>query len=83
MAVEFLGTNASDGTTLGRTATELISFYGATPIVQPVAITNPATTVSVSTAGIFGFTTSTQANAISNGLRQVIDSLEALGIIAT
>ena len=37
MAVNFLGDNNPDGSTLGLDATELVSFYGATPVVQPAS----------------------------------------------
>jgi hypothetical protein len=35
MAVRYLGTNSPDGTCLGYDDEEKISFYGATPTVQP------------------------------------------------
>ncbi len=48
MAVKFLTDLNVDGTTMGQTAAEKISFYGATPIVQPsvvaALVTTPATT---------------------------------------
>ena len=35
MAVEFLDNNTGDGATLGQTSTSKVSFWGATPVVQP------------------------------------------------
>jgi hypothetical protein len=41
MAVgEFLGNGNPDGTSLGLSATELISFYGATPLAQQTLAAN-------------------------------------------
>lgn len=45
MAVEYIGAGGNDGTSLGQSATEKISFYGATPIVRP-AITAVGTTTA-------------------------------------
>jgi len=42
MAVEYVGSNAPDGTSFGTSATEKISFYGATTIVKP-SVTWPNT----------------------------------------
>jgi len=42
MAVEYVGTNGPDGTSFGTSATEKISFYGATTIVKP-SVTWPNT----------------------------------------
>jgi hypothetical protein len=47
MAVgEFLGNGNPDGTCLGVTATELISFYGTTPVVQRASSIQAASVVS-------------------------------------
>jgi|2_EtaG_2_1085320.scaffolds.fasta_scaffold01537_2 hypothetical protein len=48
MAVEFLGKNAPDGVTLGLSATEKVSFFGATPVIQQ-AITAVATVTATTT----------------------------------
>lgn len=41
MAVgEFLGNGNPDGTCLGLSATELLSFYGATPLAQQTLAAN-------------------------------------------
>lgn len=44
-----------DGTTFGQSATDKVSFYGVTPVVQPTgagqaAVTNTTTTTSTTTA---------------------------------
>jgi len=35
MAVHYLGTNSSDGTCVGKSATEKVGFFGADPITRP------------------------------------------------
>ena len=65
--------NAPDGSMWGRTSTELIGFLGTTPTGISTIVSNftGITTATVSTAGIFGFTTSTQANAIANAVNEL------------
>jgi hypothetical protein len=71
MGVEYIGGNAPDGASFGLSATELISFYGVTPVSQQsgssaVGTTN-ASSVSVTastTTTPYGYATSTQADAI-------------------
>lgn len=55
MAVDELSKYNDDGTRLGQDASDKISFYGATTIVQPVgagqaAVTNTTTGTSTTTA---------------------------------
>lgn len=69
-----------DGTKFGQSSTDKIGFYGATAVVRPTAATAVTTTGTVSTAGIFGFTTSTQANAVITALNTVIATLTTLGL---
>lgn len=80
---EQLSYNAPDGAQFGKAATEKLGFYGATPVVQPTSASQAAvaTTLSVSTAGIFGFTTSTQANAIVTLVNQLRADFVTLGLI--
>lgn len=42
MAVEYLGTGNDDGVVLGRSSTDKVGFYNATPIVRP-SVTWPNT----------------------------------------
>lgn len=49
MAVgEYLGNGCPDGSSFGQSATEKISFYGVTPVVQRAASIQGASVVSVS-----------------------------------
>jgi hypothetical protein len=48
MAVEYLGTGNDEGVSLGRSATDKIGFYNATPIVKP-SVTWPNTGTATTT----------------------------------
>lgn len=70
-----------DGTSLGQSATDKISFYGATPVVQASAITAPTSTAATSTTPV-GFSTNTQADAVVSAVRSIITALKNLGATA-
>jgi len=69
---------------VGSTNTGLVGFYGYTPVVQPTS-TNEAAPSSVApvsvTATQWGFSTSTQAQAILTLVTQLRADLVTLGII--
>lgn len=46
MAVKQLSDGGSDGTKLGQSATDLVGFWGATPVDQPAALTAQLTTLT-------------------------------------
>jgi hypothetical protein len=49
MAVKELSDSNTDGTRLGQSATDLVGFYGATPVDQPAVVadaTDAATAIS-------------------------------------
>ena len=69
-----------DGFILGSNTTDLIGFYGKTPIVRSAAITLPAATASTNTTP-YGFTTSAQADAIVTSLRACLTALQANGLL--
>jgi len=58
MAVEHLTKGNDDGTTMGQSATEKISFYGVTTVVQ----------ASIAAAGTDAATTQTLANDLRTKL---------------
>lgn len=82
MAVEYIGTNGPDGASFGLTTSELISFYGVTPIAQRSSASQAAvstssyallsaTVVNASAsngAATWGFASSTQANQVVSGM---------------
>jgi hypothetical protein len=76
----------SGGYSTGQSTTDLVTFYGGTPIVQPAAtaqsavattaITTVVTTASVQSSG-FGYTTSTQAEAIVAAVNSLVSRTAA------
>ena len=69
-----LGQGTSSGT---------VGFYGATATAQPVAVTNvTATAVASVTATQWGFSTSTQGDALIALVRGIRANLISLGLIA-
>lgn len=73
MTVEQVTYNSPDGAQIGKSSTEKIGFYGTTPVALPAALRGVATTASTSTTNAFGYTTSTQADAIVTALNALID----------
>lgn len=68
----------------GGTNTATLGFYGATPAVQPTSSNEaaPSATTAVSiSATQWGFSTSTQADAVVTLVRQLRADLVTLGII--
>ncbi len=73
---------------VGTAVTDVVGFYGVTPVVQPsgasqAAVTLTATTALVTTAPTkttttYGFKTATQAAAITARVNQVITDLASL-----
>lgn len=83
MAVEYLDKGNDDGTCLGQSATEKISFYGATTIVQPSGA-GQAVISSDLTALATGAAVSTcvsAINAINVLLLKIRTDLVALGLV--
>jgi hypothetical protein len=76
MAVEYLGTGNDDGVVLGRSATDKIAFFNATPVVQQSGAALATIAITSATTGGFGFTTSAQAMAL-------VDQVKAVGILTT
>ncbi len=74
--------NAADGAQMGRAATDLIGFYGATPIVRPTISSAISTTASISTSGLYGFASSTEALQVVNAVSTMAYALKQLGIVA-
>lgn len=71
----------STGTTLGQSTTDKISFYGATPIVQRSGAAQAAvTTTAATTTSPWGFSTSTQADAIVTLLNEIRATLVAVNL---
>lgn len=65
------------GTGLGQSATDTISFYGATPVAQRASITQNASSVVSVSSNI------TIAASLTAWIVEVTATLQALGIWAT
>ncbi len=74
--------NASPGVTLGVTTSTLVHLYGGTGVAQPATIAAVATTASTSTTNAFGYTTSTQADAIVTVLNSLLSAAKNIGLVA-
>lgn len=74
--------NSPDGAQIGKTSTDLVAFWGGTPAVKNWAsVNNISTTAFASTAGIYGFATSTEGLQVSQALSTIIIALKALNVI--
>ena len=80
---------SSDGAVFGRTATDLIAFYGATPAVRITTVTadiSTATTVSASTNGVattpWGWSTSSEFAMFNSAISTMQLQMKQLGLIA-
>lgn len=73
--------NSADGAQFGRTSTELIALWGATPAIKTAtAVSNVSTTAFTSTAP-YGFATSTEGLQVTAALSTIIIALKSLGAI--
>lgn len=68
---EYLGLGEDDGTVLGRSTSNKISFYGVTPIAQRASSSQVTTNIAVSAS--FG---ATQLAVI----QEIMNTLTALGL---
>ena len=83
MPVEYLGTGNPDGTSMGLSTTEKISFYGITPIVQRSGAAQAAAAATAATATTpYGYTTAAQADAIVTLVNELRAALVANGLIS-
>ncbi|MFZ5989429.1 MAG: hypothetical protein ACOYWZ_20225 [Bacillota bacterium] len=81
MAVDYLDNGNPDGTVLGQSTTEKISFYGVTPIVQRSGAAQGTFTTTMTSTSPWGFATSTAADAAVALLTEIRAALVALGLI--
>ncbi len=85
---EVVDYGSPDGAQLGRAATELISFYGATPVSRTTTVTadiSTATTVSASTNGVatttWGWSTSSEFAMFTSAISTMQLQLKQLGLM--
>lgn len=82
MTVRQLSDLDSDGTVLGQSASDKIAFFGATPVVQQTHVAAVSTTAATTTSP-WGFSTSTQADAIVSLVNQCRTALVNTGLMAS
>lgn len=78
--VEYIGSSASGGVCIGQSATELVGFFGATPVAQQATIadaTNTTTTTSTTTA------LTTDLDSLRSKFNSLLSKLETLGLLAS
>jgi hypothetical protein len=83
--IKELGDGGTDGTRLGLTSSELLAFWGATPVNQPsgtnqsaiaTAAITPATVTPIT--GTYGFVTSVAGNAVMSSINDLVVRVEAI-----
>ena len=73
-----------DGTSLGQSASDLVSVYNKAGVAQAaVPTTVSASSVVQVSAGGFGFETSVQGNAVVSAVNQMRTALINFGIMAS
>lgn len=70
MSIEYLGTGEDDGAVYGRSATDKIGFYGATPVVRPAATAQSAVATAAITT-VSTLTTTVWADSINSLIARV------------
>lgn len=81
MAVgDYVGKGSPDGTSLGQSATDKISFYGTTPVAQRSGASQGTFTSTMNQTTGFGFATQTAADAAAALLKEIRDTLVAVGL---
>lgn len=85
---EILDYGSSDGAQIGRLSTDLVGFYGATPVARNTSTTlniSTTTTVSLSTIGTattsWAFATNTEVVAIATVVSSMQMALKQIGLM--
>lgn len=84
--IRYLDDGRSDGTVLGQSSSELVGFWGATPVVQPSGASqsavSTATITAVSTAtpitSGYGYSTTALAEAMQTAVNDTVTRVTAL-----
>ncbi len=80
MAARQLSDARTDGQKLGQSSTDLLGFWGATPVDRPATIadaTNTTTTTTTTTA------LTTDIDSLRTKFNALLASLEEIGILAS
>ena len=81
---EQAGYNGPDGLQVGRTSTDLIAFYGSTPVARSTAggtITASTYTTTTDTTAVFGFDSAAGMSSLIHNVSTVIAQLKRLGLL--
>ena len=83
MAIQVLSDNAPDGVAIALAATDKISLFASvTPVAQRAGAAQAAlSTTAATTTTPYGFTTSTQADAVVSLTNELRAALVAFGLI--
>jgi len=79
---QYLDGTMADGSIFGRTSSSIIGFFGSVTNQRPAIIAQLDTTASTSTSSAFGYTTSTQCEAVTTAVNGILTRLIALGLMA-
>jgi UDP-N-acetyl-D-mannosaminuronic acid transferase (WecB/TagA/CpsF family) len=79
---DYLDKGADDGTIFGKDSSRKIAFYGGTPQTRATLDTAAVATTGAITSSPWGFSTSTQANAIVSLVNEIRAELVAIGLLA-
>ena len=79
MPIKYITDGDSDGSVMGRTSTEKIGFFGATPIVK-TSVTDYTTTTASTSTSPWGYGSSTQATALNAAVVAIMARGKALGL---
>ena len=84
MAARQLSSGDVDGTTLGQSATDKISFYGATPVARragstlQAALTNSSGGTANTTTGIATITATYNSTILANAIATICGQMEEI-----
>lgn len=81
MAVKQLSDGGPDGTTLGQSSTDLVSFYGGTPRARPsvpAAITDASGGTGAVTNGILTITATYNSTILANAIATLAASVNSI-----
>lgn len=82
--IKELSDGGPDGTRLGQSATDLVGFYGTTPVARGTTVATALATAAITPAftttvtGTFGFVTSAQGTAVLAAVASLVTGQENL-----
>lgn len=81
MGVKQLSDGGPDGLKIGQSSTDLIGYYGATPVARPTvkaAITDGSTGTAAVTNGVLALTATYNSTILVNAIATIIESITSL-----